>query len=221
MNTTRFKGDCLPSYYVSTQRKGSGHALPHEEAPVVVASLPDAHIEINQSTAITKQQRSRPKTPTSTRPMRPSLSEQLATIGQQAQSLVNALSREAPASTKLTVPTATMTVGRLECKFPSPVHFEDAVCRYQFLVASRDIAMYMYYRDMTHVTFEQRSWSLKFKIAHALDQFGSDYDHTNPNHYVVIGFASMSDWRRVQSFLLSKLPRHPRPSRHRLLQHSH
>ncbi|EQC33748.1 hypothetical protein SDRG_08850 [Saprolegnia diclina VS20] len=217
----RFKGDSLPSYYIATPKKSA--------SSLVIADIQSHCSPTTSSTCDAPQHKTRSTQddakrvtvrPTSSnnrnhvvvkrRVERPSLSAQLASIGQQAQTLVESL-RPPNVGGDLIVPTSSMTVGRLECKFPSPARFDETACKYQFLVASRDIAMVMYYRDMTQVTLDGRATSLKFKIGHALDEFGSDYDHRNRQHFITIGFASVTDFERVRTFLRLRVPRHRRP----------
>ncbi|OQS03920.1 hypothetical protein THRCLA_21028, partial [Thraustotheca clavata] len=148
---TRFKGDSLPSYYAINRRNS---LLSSESTPEPrISTFTENHIQIEKEKVIpsTAQNDILPS-----KRQRPSLSQQLALISGKTQQLVDTLQRKDVGSGKLTVPTASMTVGRLECKFPSPVHFEDKVCRYQFMTSSRDIAMFMYYCDMEQISFEHR-----------------------------------------------------------------
>ncbi|KDO28087.1 hypothetical protein SPRG_20245 [Saprolegnia parasitica CBS 223.65] len=224
----RFKGDSLPTYYAATPKKSlviadiQSHCSP--TTPTTYCAAPD--VPQYETPPRTKQdddddRRVRPTSSNNRnhvvvkrRVVRPSLSAQLASIGQQAQTLVESLRPPTVGggADLIMVPTSSMKVGRLECKFPSPARFDETACRYQFLVASRDIAMIMYYRDMTQATFDARATSFKFKIGHALDEFGADYDHRNRQHFITIGFASVSDFERVRAYLRLRLPRHRRPT---------
>jgi hypothetical protein len=152
----RFKDD-LPAFYAPAKPRtileqaevpptSNVTPMPNDEPPAVVEST-DSH-------QLTKKSITGP--PHKLKFIRPSLSEQLASIGIQAQSLVNKLKPES-SKVLMTVPTASMMVGRLECKYPSPVDFDEHVCRYHFLHASRDISMFMYYKDMCDIAFEKRT----------------------------------------------------------------
>ncbi len=109
----------------------------------------------------TTQQRPRP------RPVRPTLSDQLASIGAQADSLTSqirkthGLDATTPSSfTTLgpvcTFPAHAFAVGRLECRFPSPVQFFRDRCEYTFHhpFEAAEIRMVMYYKGgwMQHTT---------------------------------------------------------------------
>ena len=105
---------------------------------------------------------------TRTRPVRPSLSDQLAAIGAQAATLTQQIrtthgldtTATATATGRTTTPMASMAsplctypatsfaVGRLECRFPSPVQFFADRCEYTFHhpFESAEIRMVMYYR---------------------------------------------------------------------------
>ncbi|ETV91041.1 hypothetical protein H310_14281 [Aphanomyces invadans] len=220
----RFK-DTLPSYYSQSSRRKCGPA-PCAEAPASPrlfadpAATPPSSFDSpatppsapsTQSTAIVITQPARkvqPRPQVVPRPTRPSLSDQLATIRLEAHSVVQSLTKQCVATAAFTVPTLSLVVGRLECKFPSPATFSTTECRYQFVHGARDIAMHMYYRDMTGVVFCKRALTLRFKIAHPLAQFGPDYDPHNRNHAIVIGLASVADWSRAKQVVLANaMPR--------------
>ena len=93
--------------------------------------------------------------------VRPSLSEQLASIGAQADSLTSQIRKTHGLDTSATTPSATTTttpvctfpansfaVGRLECRFPSPVQFFRDRCEYTFHhpFEKAEIRMVMYYK---------------------------------------------------------------------------
>ncbi|RHY07288.1 hypothetical protein DYB28_014835 [Aphanomyces astaci] len=170
--SSRFK-DTLPSYYSQSARRKSLDAPSTTPPPSLVNSAadqtapflaigtnsppPPTHAIVIKANPVTNQP-ALPKRPR--RPTRPSLSDQLATIGLQADSLVKSLTKSnsnPPSSTSFTLPTLSMAVGRVDCKFPSPATFSKSECQFQFLLGTRDIAMHMYYHDMADVVFDKRA----------------------------------------------------------------
>jgi len=108
------------------------------------------------------------------RAVRPSLTDQLAAIGDNAQSLTNSiksqaharvpavptvtdvharLQHEQPTSDALmfTLPAKAFKVGSLECRYPSPVHFYEGHMEYMFNhpVETTEVTMTMHYRDLS------------------------------------------------------------------------
>ncbi|KAH9114669.1 hypothetical protein AeMF1_011247 [Aphanomyces euteiches] len=211
MSAVRCK-DALPAFYASRatrQRSLEPNSSLEDDKPPsnnqTTASVPAATTD---ALVVVKDVPKEPRV--ATKPKRPSLSDQLASIGLQAESVARSLKKRTNDDEmtsnveRMRLPTLRMVVGRLECKFPSPIVFFDQLCRYQFVHGGRDIAMYMYYRDMTDISMEKNRLTLRFRIPHALAQFGADYDYHNQNHAIEIGFASQTDWNRVKAFL-SKL----------------
>ena len=97
------------------------------------------------------------KNTTPQRPVRPSLSDQLAAIGAQADTLTHHIRKthglDAPPRSSVgtpvrTFPAHSFAVGRLECRFPSPVQFFVDRCEYTFHhpFEAVEIRMVMYYR---------------------------------------------------------------------------
>lgn len=67
--------------------------------------------------------------------------------------------------------------------------------------------MIMYYRDMRAVKISLQDRSLRFRIDHSFEQFGTDYNPTNPHHTLCITFAALSDAKRVKAHLKQFMPR--------------
>jgi len=115
------------------------------------------------------------------------LSDQLASIGAQADALTKdirkthglitnnsnnsssrATGRDAPLCT---FPAHAFRVGRLECRFPSPVAFYRDRCEYTFHhpFDALEVRMIMYYKDMAHATFSATTF--RFRLSKALAAF--------------------------------------------------
>ena len=62
--------------------------------------------------------------------------------------------------------------------------------------------MTMFYADMRRPQCVGRTF--RFKIGHALSQFGNDYDHSNPSHYVSIELSTGSDVEWVKSNIVPR-----------------
>lgn len=62
--------------------------------------------------------------------------------------------------------------------------------------------MVMYYADMVDLTLSDRKQMLKFRVPHALDKFGDDYNPANWQHAVSIGFNSESDCKALRAAAL-------------------
>ncbi|DBA02246.1 TPA: hypothetical protein N0F65_007656 [Lagenidium giganteum] len=151
---------------------------------------------------------------------RPSLSDQLQTISTGAAAITQQLkvahNLATSPSSSLAVSsdigiraiTTRMTVAQLQCRFPCPVAFERDRCVYLFQhpFAPKEINMIMYYRDMTHVQWHTGERSFSFRIDHALEQFGEDYNAANPQHNITITFATLSEVHKVKAFLAKVAP---------------
>lgn len=149
--------------------------------------------------------------------LRPSLSEQLATIGNKADALSadirskasfysgapvidasagvgvaasgTGTSSEATALL-FTIPSKSFFVGNLTCRYPSPCNFYTDRCEYSFShpFQSTEILMTMYYKDMNNVVLNNDS--LKFRLLKKLTNFPSDYDPNNSAHSISIQLVS-------------------------------
>ncbi|CAM9490884.1 unnamed protein product, partial [Ectocarpus fasciculatus] len=149
--------------------------------------------------------------PTKSKPrkqlIRPSLSEQLAAIGHGAEEITKSIHSRlgggAPArpgvgrgSVICTVPVKGFYVGNLSCRYPSPIHFYDSYCEFQFHHPYENsvIEMSMHYNDMTAVVLKGSRFS--FNIPKQLIHFKLDY---NPSvHAVVVEFIGASAVSEIQ-----------------------
>ena len=140
---------------------------------------------------------------------RPSLSDQLKSIGASASAITNAIRKQAGdefsnAEAPLhIVPSLELIVGNLRSRFPSPVSFFRDRCEYAFRhpYDNRQIDMKMYYADMTQVAIRNRVF--RFKVPRPLKEFGNDYKCRDPNHLVKIAFNSSHDQDIVKSVFVS------------------
>ena len=157
------------------------------------------------------------------KPKRPSLSEQLASIGAKAGSITDKLEKKHGLNAKrddagdpmlFQVPSRTFVVGKLETKFPSPVQFYASRCVYVFHhpYDHKVITMEMHYGDMRQARVIRASAdrlaagpALEFKIDHALLQYGKDYDPGRRDHVVSIGLGSGSDADRIRREILPRI----------------
>lgn len=139
------------------------------------------------------------------KPLRPTLSDQLASIGALAETLTNEINKKHGVDGKepplYATPSRNFVVGRVTSKFPSPVQFFRGYCTYVFHhpFKKSQITMEMHYGDMTDVQLSDARRTLSFRIPHALDQFGDDYDYRNRQHAVVIEFNSEKDCRTIRT----------------------
>lgn len=133
---------------------------------------------------------------------RPSLTEQLAAIGHGAEQITKDIHRTLggdgppplPSSQGLllcTFPVTSFCVGNLTCRYPSPIHFYEDRCEFQFhhpFESSTVILMSMYYAHMAAISLKGGRFS--FNIPKQLVHFKLDY---NPSvHSVVIQFLGQS-----------------------------
>lgn len=152
---------------------------------------------------------------------RPSLADQLKLIAQGAQDITAQLQQsyklpnhrssggsryvamQQTDAVLMQATTVNMIVGRLECRFPCPVHFAEDHCSYLFQhpFDAKEIQMIMYYRDMVQVHISSHDNCFRFKINRKLHQFGDDYCASNANHWIKIVFASAGEVDKVKSFV--------------------
>jgi hypothetical protein len=144
------------------------------------------------------------------KPGRESLSDQLAKIGDSASTFTNDMRKkhglpEPAAGVLKSTPSSKFVVGRLDCKFPSPVQFYGNRCVYTFHhpFQSAEIRMEMFYSDMKSAQVSGRTF--QFKIGHALREFGDDYNFRNPQHYVMIEMSTGGDAEWVKRNILQKI----------------
>ena len=143
---------------------------------------------------------------------RPSLSEQLALIGNSAESINSKLCSKfglEQSSALLRTPAKSFIVGKLTAKHPSPVAFFRDRCTYSFFhpFQSKEIQMVMYYRDMQGVRVSAVSQTLSFRLDKVLQQFGRDYNPANPAHRISIGFNSAHDMSLLQGQVMKYVKR--------------
>lgn len=146
--------------------------------------------------------------------VRPSLSEQLASIGANASALTQDIRAKAGLdrlsdSTDIplfTMPAKCFTVGNLNCRYPSPVRFFNDRMEYTFHhpFESAEIRMVMYYRDLIGPSIVSNK--LKFKVPRALTHFPADFDPSNPQHLITIEFTSSGVATSVRQKLLPFVP---------------
>lgn len=135
--------------------------------------------------------------------IRPSLSEQLAMISAQAETLTTEirnmdrmrnmkdnLSAHNEFQLLFTMPAKYFEIGTLTCRYPSPIFFYTDRCEYSFShpYESASIKMIMHYKDMISATVANLSF--KFKLPKKLAHFSADFDPTNPNHSIKIELAT-------------------------------
>ncbi|CAM9927537.1 unnamed protein product, partial [Scytosiphon promiscuus] len=145
--------------------------------------------------------------------VRPSLSDQLAAIGRAAEEITDGIRQshglKPLEGAILTTPSETFLVGKLRCKYPSPVMFFNHKCVYTFhhpFEATR-ITMEMFFRDMRCAALEPPRRELRFKIDHPLCHYGKDYSFSDPSHFVVIRFSSGLDTERVKQQIMPLIRR--------------
>ena len=125
--------------------------------------------------------------------LRPSLSDQLAAIGSEAASLTLNIRQKAGLATDsesdpplFVFPTKNLSIGTLNCRYPSPVRFFRDRIEYVFHhpFESMEVEMHMYYRDILQPVIVVGK--LRFKLPRRLIHFISDFDPSNHNHVVSI-----------------------------------
>lgn len=130
--------------------------------------------------------------------VRPSLSEQLASIGANAAALTQDIRAKAGLDKGgnvgdpplLTFPARGFTVGTLSCRYPSPISFYQDRMEYVFHhpFENTEIRMVMYYRDIIGPVVVGNK--LRYKLPRALTHFPSDFDPNNPQHQITVEFTS-------------------------------
>jgi hypothetical protein len=149
---------------------------------------------------------------------RPSLSEQLASIGQNASDITASIKKKAgitdsemKSSALYSCPAKSFSVGNLQARMcTSLVYFYPNRCEYVFhhpYQTSTEIHMTMYYADYQSVKLANNKF--KFHVAANLHQCftSSDYDPSNSNHFIVIEFASSLSMAEVQKKVLPLIRR--------------
>jgi len=162
-------------------------------------------VEEVKSVAIPKRKMIKPKW------TRPSLSEQLAKIGNEASSITKSLTEKYPDLTPknkplFQLPALNFIVGKLQSRFPSPVQFFQNRCEYIFHhpFENKQITMVMYFSDMSQVALSKSKCYFQFKISRDLFHYGKDYDFRNSAHFVRIDLHSQHDATQIQQVLLKR-----------------
>jgi hypothetical protein len=135
------------------------------------------------------------------RTIRPSLSEQLAAIGSEAETLTLNIKKKAGIAADsetdqplYVYPTKNLSIGTLSCRYPSPARFYRDRIEYTFHhpFENMEIEMHMYYRDLLNASVV--GTKLRFKLPRRLVHFLSDFDPSNPNHVVMIELGMFCDF---------------------------
>ncbi|GMI14941.1 hypothetical protein TrLO_g10405 [Triparma laevis f. longispina] len=149
------------------------------------------------------------------KPKRPSLTEQLASIGAQAGALTSEIKkkhgmeedmRENDEPPVLVSPSKSFKVGSLECKYPSPVQFYKDRCVYTYHhpFQPKEILMVMRYADMSQPQLTKPasrigSVRFRFKVMRDFEQFKGVY---GPGDWIEISFNTTSDYDNVKELVL-------------------
>lgn len=197
----------------SSPAKVSEHATPVLTAPIV------PYQTYNQVKALLSSSGSYKPKSSSNRPnQRPSLSEQLANIGQNASEITASIKKKAgitdsemKTSALYSCPAKSFTVGNLQSRMcTSLVYFYPNRCEYVFqhpYQTCTEIYMTMYYADFQQVKLVNNKF--KFHVAASLHECftSSDYNPTNSNHFITIEFASSLSMSEVQKKVLPLIGR--------------
>ncbi len=184
--------------------------------PVVVVPTPPSQPNLSKREQMKRDMNSS-TTSRKARPTRPSLSQQLANIGQQAGNITAEIKKKAGISDSAadtavySCPARSFSVGNLQARVcTSLVYFYADHAQYVFhhpYQTSTEITMRMYYRDMQ--THRLGGNKFAFHVAANLHQCftASDYNPSNPSHMIVIEFASSLSMAEVKKRVLPLLRR--------------
>eukprot|EP00938_MAST-03A_sp_MAST-3A-sp1_P002696 g2696.t1 len=161
---------------------------------------------------------SRRKKKTTTKPkrkkgIRPSLSDQLKSIGENAGKLTAQLrSRGGMQDSQQAIlrsPSRDFRVGKLRSRYPSPVEFMEDHVKFSFHhpYERKVINMIMYYTDMALVCVQRLRREFSFKVHKKLEHFGKDYDANDRTHFITIVFNSEGDVNRLRKEVMPKIYR--------------
>eukprot|EP01035_Chromulina_nebulosa_P034858 gene34858-46828_t len=186
--------------YSLSENKKLGLLMKNDEDELVIRNPSVKH----SRAPYMENNRNRISSNLSKNPIRPSLSEQLAMITAQAETLtkeIRSLDKIRNMKEDLsphhnefqllfTMPAKYFEIGTLTCRYPSPVFFYTDRCEYIFShpYESASIKMIMHYKDMISATVA--NFSFKFKLPKKLAHFSADFDPTNPNHSIKIELAT-------------------------------
>lgn len=208
--TSRFKEGLVPRHYSRVKRSQTKS----NPTPVTVAvNTATVNQQADQQRVLRppggKKNPSQQSQPLPSRKTRPSLSEQLAAIGAQAQTITNSLTpvekKHTHGRVLFSSPAHSFKVGRLECRYPSPIQFFNDKCVYSFHHHAREVEMIMYFRDMrASMQWNGPQRAMKFKVARALEQFSTeDYNCHNSQHFIEIRFASQESFGKAKKIISS------------------
>ncbi|ETI54280.1 hypothetical protein F441_19647 [Phytophthora nicotianae CJ01A1] len=211
-----FKGETFPQYVLYRPNRSFKAEIPNTQVLIPTATpllTPTAFL----TASIPKQEPPKARLTNTRQPspsLRPSLSEQLKTISQGAQAITAQLAStyklsNAPAQLSrddsFQTPTVSLSVGKLECRFPCPATFSSDRCTYLFQhpYEAKEVLMIMYYRDMLHASVNTTDKSFRFRLSRVLEQFGDDYNPINAQHWIRIVLATSSEAHKVKQYLAS------------------
>lgn len=145
------------------------------------------------------------------KPVRPSLSDQLAAIGDQASDITKEIKRNAGIVDEnnecslYTCPAKSFCVGALNSKYSSNISFFINRCEYRFHhpYVATEIHMVMWYKDMSGVTCSNNR--LSFRVPSSLIHFAKDYNPNNANHNISIEFATSLSQTEVKSKVMPRI----------------
>ena len=142
------------------------------------------------------------------------MSEQLASIGSDAEKITTGLRERHGLQRKPTVlfttPAMLFIVGRIESRSPSPVEFHRNHCAYSFqhpYQTKTRIDMTMQYSHMVNAKVKQDRISgnyFEFKIHTSLKHYGIDYDPGKSDHLIKIKLASGTDAARIEKEIIPR-----------------
>ena len=201
------------------RRKLFGAPLPDQlTSATTTTTTTTTNPAVPDSPASKKSRRVRKSLPgliTKRRPrQRPSLSEQLASIGSEAEKITNGLRERHGMKTKptclFTTPALLFVVGSLESRSPSPVEFHHTHVSYSFqhpYQTKTRIDMTMQYGHMVNARIRQDKISgifFEFKIQAALEHYGIDYNPGKSEHVIKIRLASGTDAEMIRKDILPR-----------------
>eukprot|EP00638_Chattonella_subsalsa_P005436 CAMPEP_0117747780 /NCGR_PEP_ID=MMETSP0947-20121206/8699_1 /TAXON_ID=44440 /ORGANISM="Chattonella subsalsa, Strain CCMP2191" /LENGTH=226 /DNA_ID=CAMNT_0005565267 /DNA_START=280 /DNA_END=960 /DNA_ORIENTATION=- len=183
-----------------------------EEQPSKKEEAKESHISLKmarlQKTQELKKQRTPNQEKLRKKPQRPTLSEQLAAIGDKASEITADIQKthgiEPTTGALATFPAGQFSVGRLNSKLCSPISFFKDKCTYVFHhpFQPTEILMEMHYMDMHQVSFNEQQRLLRFKIDHDLLHYGNDYQANNTQHFVSVSLCSELDTLALKTQIL-------------------
>jgi len=154
--------------------------------------------------------------------LRPSLSEQLATIGANAEALTASIKQKAGMEASplfdsiiFSAPSSEFSVGRLTCRYPAPVQFFRDRVEYTFHhpYEASEIRMHMYYQDLSQVQVTEKPYRLSFRVPRRLVHFADDYDPARTDSVVAIVFPTALAISQFRQHIVPLLHMASRPRR--------